>query len=127
MHFDVGVAAVDDGCSEFFAVVHNLYGLDPTIASRAVERTNTVLHRDEISAAEITGGAVSQAAGLIVRVNRHEARAPLAKHADRHQPHLALELALDLLDQAVARRRFCCSLLARQIAGRADALWLLLA
>ena len=52
---------------EFFRrMARTRHGLDPAIAARALERTNTVLHRDEVSAAEITGGAVSQCAGLIV-------------------------------------------------------------
>src|SRR5262249_54853570 len=44
-------------------------------------------------------GAVVARAGDVVRIELDEALSPLAQQADGHQPHLALQLLLDLGDE----------------------------
>ena len=58
-----------------------------------------MLHGDEVAVAQVAGGAVVARAGRVVGIHLDEALAPLAQQADRQQPHLGLQLLLDVGDE----------------------------
>ena len=103
---DVGVARVDDLRRNLLPLVDDLHRRDlPRGRLRVLvaERDDGVLDGDEVAVAEVSGGAVVGLAEIVVRVQLDEARTALAKQLHRQQPHLALQLLLDLRDHPRAR------------------------
>ena len=62
------------------------------------ERDDAVLDGDEVALAEIPGRAVAARPVIVVRVELDEAGAAIAQQVERQQPHLVLQLALDIGD-----------------------------
>ena len=107
VHLDVRVAGVDDPGGQVLALVAHLDRHDPprlAAVDRLVEGDDAVLDGDEVAVPEVPGRAVAGLAEVVVGVQLDEAVPPLAQQAHRHQAHLALELALDLLDHRALRR-----------------------
>ena len=58
-----------------------------------------MLHGDEVALPQVAGRPVVARSGGIVRIHLDEALPALAQQADRHQPHLGLQLLLDVGDE----------------------------
>ena len=104
VHFDLGVARVDELRRHLFAVVQDL-DPDDLPGARLVavlQRHDRVLDGDEIPVAEVAGGAVIGLPEVVGRIQLDEARSPVAQQGQRQQPHLALQLALDVGDHPFA-------------------------
>ena len=106
MHFDAGIAGVDQAGGKLLAAIHDLDGANlPRVRPVGIvaQGDDSVLHRDEVAMAEISSGAVVGLAEVVGRVKLDEARTAVAQQMDRKQSHLALQLLLDLRHHPVAR------------------------
>ena len=107
VYFPVGVARVDHLRGNLLAAVDHLHRLNPAAALPVVlvaQRDDRVLHRDEVTAAQVARGPVIGLAEVVVGIQFDETRTPVAQQVHRHQPHLGLQLLLDLGDHARAAR-----------------------
>ena len=106
--FGFGVAGVDDFRRNLLAAIHDLHRRDLPRALAVVfvlERHHGVLHGDEVSVTQVAGGAIVGLPEVVGRIELHEARAAIAQQVNREQPHLVLQLRLDLRDDARPRGR----------------------
>jgi len=100
--FHVRIARIDQPRPHTLAADDKFDPIDrPRLLSSGIgtQRHNSVLDGDEIAIAQIAGRAVVAVPEVVLRVELDEALAARAQQADGHQPHLVLELRLQLIDQ----------------------------